>query len=279
VEVRYIDTHYQSALRRRWADGFIPFLHFGEFEEARRDPGPVTEAAWEHAQRVLADRVVALARLPHDADVLEVGCGFGGNIAVIDATRAARRIVGLDIGPRQLELAARLIRCQGPATPEWVRGDAVRLPFTDGTFDALLAVECAFHFASRRRFAVEAARVLRPGGRLVLTDIVGQPAPESGAWPPDVRAMADVVQADMGPFPDPFGDEGTWATIADTAGLRVLAQDDMTAAVMPSFDYMLPDGVRHPAQRNDANSRSAAALCVAMSAGFMRMERWLLERP
>ena len=278
MEVPYIDAHYQSTLRRQGADGFIPFLHFGEFDGETPGAGPVTQEDFERAQRLLADRVVALARVPRGAAVLEVGCGFGGNVAIIDSRCKVRRIVGCDIGPRQLELAARLIRSRQAVPLEWVRGDAVQLPFKDGAFDTVFAIECAFHFSSRRRFAAEAARVLTSGGRLALTDIIGRPAPEGDAWPSDVRVMADVIQADMGPFPDPFGNEGTWASIAAAAGLHVVAHDDMTAAVMRSFAFMLPDGLRHPSQLRDRNSRSAAALSIAMSAGCLRMERWLLER-
>ena len=95
--------------------------------------------------------------------VLDIGCGTGQLAARIRAELPAAAVVGCDFSAGMLQRAAARVD-----TINWVRGDAGRLPFHDGIFDAIVSTE-AFHWFPDQNAALrEFHRVLRPGGRLLL---------------------------------------------------------------------------------------------------------------
>jgi SAM-dependent methyltransferase len=98
-----------------------------------------------------------------DLDAVELGCGT----AYVSAWLARRgaRPVGIDNSPRQLETAVRLQREHGLDFP-LLLGNAERLPFADASFDLAISEYGACLWADPYRWVPEAARVLRPGGRL-----------------------------------------------------------------------------------------------------------------
>ncbi len=81
-------------------------------------------------------------------------------------------LTGLNIDARQLAAAEAQTKPANGNKIGWVEADACRLPFEDNSFDRVLAVECIFHFPSREKFLAEAARVLKPGGYLAVSDFV-----------------------------------------------------------------------------------------------------------
>jgi SAM-dependent methyltransferase len=81
-------------------------------------------------------------------------------------------VVGLDLTPQMLPLAAGLAAERGVDNLVLAVGDVDDLPFTEGTFDAVTCRIAPHHFADVGRFISEAARVLRPGGVLGVVDNV-----------------------------------------------------------------------------------------------------------
>ena len=95
--------------------------------------------------------------------VLDIGCGTGQLAVRIREELPAVSIVGCDFSDGMLQRAV-----ARSATIDWVRGDAGRLPFGDGAFDAIVSTE-AFHWFPDQDAALrEFFRVLKPGGRLLL---------------------------------------------------------------------------------------------------------------
>lgn len=98
--------------------------------------------------------------------VLDVGCGTGELLVRIAAKHPGAKLAGIDPVPAMLEVA----RSKLPAHIDLRVGWANELPWPDGTFD--LVVSCnMFHYITHPVDAVrEMERVLRPGGRIVITD-------------------------------------------------------------------------------------------------------------
>jgi SAM-dependent methyltransferase len=106
--------------------------------------------------------------LPRNGDVLDVGNGLGAQDELMAEVLRPRRFVAINVTLAQL-VAGRERLARAHAVP--VNADATRLPFADESFDAVISVEAAFHFSSRRAFFQEAFRVLRPEGVMSISDV------------------------------------------------------------------------------------------------------------
>jgi len=109
-------------------------------------------------------------------DVLDAGCGEGYGSRLLAELGGARRCVGIDIDERTIA-AARDAYGNG-ATLEFEAGDVTRLPFEDKSFDVITCFETIEHVAAQSNAVAELARVLRPGGMLLIS------SPNRGVYPP-----------------------------------------------------------------------------------------------
>jgi ubiquinone/menaquinone biosynthesis C-methylase UbiE len=121
-----------------------------------------------HANQQRLAEVIELVRPAPDDVVLDVATGTG-HAALALAPHVAK-VVGLDLSPAMLERAVAAARGAGLKNITWIRGDALRLPFADGSFDAYVARSAPHHFVDLDGALREALRVLRPGGRIALID-------------------------------------------------------------------------------------------------------------
>jgi len=133
-------------------------------------------------------------------EVLDIACGDGN--AAIPAAKRGAKVTGLDLVPELLE-AGRGTASEAGVEIDWVEGDAEQLPFEDGSFDHVLSTVGIMFAPNHELAAREAARVLRPGGRIGLAN-----------WRPDgsVGRFFKTTASHMPPPPEDFQPPPLWGT-------------------------------------------------------------------
>jgi MPBQ/MSBQ methyltransferase len=138
--------------------GHSDFANWGYWKQSTKSQKEACEALMEKL----------LGFIPRkQGSILDIACGTGATTRYLTKYYAPENITGINISEKQLQRA----KVNAPGCKFLVM-DATHLLFQDNSFDAVISVEAAFHFCTRRRFLSEVYRVLRPGGYLVLSDIL-----------------------------------------------------------------------------------------------------------
>jgi ArsR family transcriptional regulator len=189
-------------------------------------------AAWGRALGLLLPRV----------DVADLGCGEG--YLTIEAARWARRVVGIDRSKDVLARARAMAERRGVDNVIWKRGDLEKLPLPDASIDIALLSQALHHAEQPAAALVEAYRILRPGGRVLVLDL----REHSETW----------VQQKLGDRWLGFGD-GTLQDLLTGAGFRDVvvnigarrAGDPFTVLVARGEKVPRRDGARRSREKRD----------------------------
>lgn len=268
-----VAPYFDQLLERLQAGDPLVEVAFGRHVHWGYWPDPALADGSPQDYAIAAERLCRLvweaAGIRDGMRVLDVGCGFGGTIASLNESFHDLELVGLNIDPRQLQRATANVVPRHGNRVRFVEGDACQMSFPEASFDAVLAVECIFHFDSRRDFFQGVGRVLRPGGRLALSDFV----------PPSEHLSI------LHEF-DPAKDESTLQTygqvnllcpreeyqeIAEAAGLALVAEQDINAGTMPTYAFLKDDLRSRPdRQTADIHIRATARIAKACQMGLLR---------
>lgn len=249
-------------------------VHWGYWADPQR--ADRSAAGYAQAAEAMTLRIAQAAQIAQAATVLDVGCGFGGTLSCLLERQPSLRGVGINIDARQLRRAAGLCAQLGPDRVAFAQGDGCRLPIADASVDAVLAVECIFHFASRRRFLLEAKRVLRPGGYVAISDFV--------PFGPTIPALALLVPFFERAVVQVYGRGNMGCTslfyrlLARQVGLRVVCDEDITDNTLPTYDALARLS-GHLGEHGPAFARASAWMGRLAKSGLLRYRILAFQRP
>ncbi len=192
-----------------------------DFSRVTERPGQKASAL---QMQMLKARYGWAARYAQAADVLEAACGAAMGLSVL--ARVARSVTAGDLDETNLAEARSAYAGEPRITLR--RLDAMDLPYEAGSFDLLLLFEALYYLPSAAGFFAEARRVLRPGGRLLITCVNPQwsgfnPSPFSVRYLNAADLARLLTEAGFAPeIHAAFPEERTWRD-ALTGWIRRLA--------------------------------------------------------
>jgi len=217
-----VETHYT---RHDLGDVILAALTATGKNLERLTPDDLTPVDEFHGgQRPATIRLAELAGFTGTERVLDVGSGIGGPSRFL-ASRYGCRVTGIDLTAEFCRVAEMLTRLTGMTGQVTYRhGNALDLPFGDKSFDVVWSQNASMNIANRDRLYTGMYRVLKPGGRLALQEVVAGPGGEPYYPVPWARkpSISFLLSA-----------EATRAKL-EAAGFRVVAWQDTTRESLES---------------------------------------------
>lgn len=227
------EVHYDR-VTPAWTLLMGPDLHYGYFEEGVDDLQAATHA--------LTRRMAQHGRLSADLDVLDVGCGTGGPACFL-AQECRCRVHGISTSKVGVEEARRRAEARGLGDRmRFAYGDGMDNGLPDASFDRIWVLQASHFMRHKDRLFAESARVLRPGGRMVLGDIMlraPMPMIEVVKHRDQFLLLHQVFgRAKM----EPLESYRAWAT---DSGLRVDVLEDLSVETQPTFEHWRRNAREH----------------------------------
>ncbi|WP_420583800.1 class I SAM-dependent methyltransferase [Ruegeria sp.] len=187
------------------------------------DLEPIDEFHFRGRQATL--QLLEKLELTPGANVLDIGSGLGGVTRTI-AEESSAKVTGIDLTQEFCDAAKAISDWVGLSEQTtFIHGDATKLPFSDSSFDGAVTVHVAMNIPDKLSVYKEARRVLKPGARFGIYDILqgeGGDVVYPTPWAMDASISYLATPKEM-------------ASFLQDAGFRILEEEDSTAE---SYDWL-----------------------------------------
>lgn len=236
VDESYEPADHYDRVTAAWRMLLGDELHYGVFQRG--------DELLPAATAELTRRMIEAAQLQPGVDLLDVGCGSGAPACRL-VTQFGIRVLGITTSAVGVAEAGDRAAQLGLADARFELRDGTDNGLPDESFDRVWVLESSHLMRERLRLIAECARVLRPGGRVVLCDIVRRreiPFREVRDRRADFvtlrTAMGDARMEPVAFYADGF----------TQAGLVVDRTDDLTTATLATFDRWRDNARAHQSQ-------------------------------
>jgi len=143
-------------------------IHLGYYGERERKGPFYGGKDFIEAKYDFIDKMLSFSQVGTPSKVLDVGCGIGGTSRYIAKKFPSAEVTGITISPEQQRRATALAKERGIGNAKFELCDALNMKYEDNTFDFVWACESGEHMPDKVKYVEEMARVLKPGGRIVI---------------------------------------------------------------------------------------------------------------
>lgn len=233
------------------AEGILEYywgehIHLGYYNDEERARGYKSKN-FIQAKYDFIDKMATFGGLDNlqPAKILDVGCGIGGTSRYLAKKFGpSTAVTGITLSPNQVTRATELAKERGIANAEFKIMDALNMSFPDNTFDVVWACESGEHMPDKKRYVEEMARVLKPGGRIVIATWCQRDEGNRPFTPAD-RKMLDFLYSE---WTHPY-----FISISDyaklmlgTKSLDAVKTEDWAEQTIPAWRHSIWVGVFDP---------------------------------
>jgi len=233
----------EGILEHYWGE----HIHLGYYTRAEQGQrGGAFRKDFKGAKADFTDEMLKFSLACSPRRILDVGCGFGGSSRMLARRFPEAEVVGVTLSPAQVRRGKELAAEQGLTNVDFIVQDALKLSeaFEGGGFDLVWACESGEHMPDKALYVEEMARMLAPGGNLVVACwCQREETPEAPFSEEEREELRFLCEEWAHPY---FISIQEFERLMTGAGLEGTRGDDWTYPTLPSWRHSVWVGVEDP---------------------------------